>query len=226
MEIRTASISDMHGQIHFSIEQEVDILFVAGDILPCSYNDMIMACSQQEQFIKHDFIPWLKKQPAKHVVLIAGNHDWIFDIMPNRVPQWPLNVHYLQDSQIEIEGLRIYGTPQQPIFNDWAFNRTPEQLEKYYAEIPEGLDILLSHTAPFKIMDKVDFPNFKSHEGSKELKKRIKEVKPRYVIYGHFHGQYGVEQKEDMGDITFINCSLVGEDYRMTKKPVYRIIEK
>ena len=217
------SVSDMHGNLDFDIEP-CDLLLIAGDILPCNYRNLTMACAQQEQFIKYNFIPWLEKQPFKECVFISGNHDWIFEISPSLVPNLPSNVHYIQDSQIEIEGLKIYGTPQQPIFRNWAFNRTPSQLEIYFEQIPEGLDILLSHTAPYKIMDKVNFHNYKGHEGCKILKKRIKKIKPKYVIFGHFHGQYGIEKKDYMGNITFINCSLLNENYKMTKKPIYRSI--
>lgn len=216
--MRICCISDMHGQLHFSVK-ESDLLLIAGDILPAW--DRQSSYAIQANFLLESFYPWVKEQPVKEVVMIAGNHDWIFDGMMRMVPPMPKNIHYLLDEDIEIMGLKIYGTPQQPIFNDWAFNQTPERLEMYYSQIPDGLDILLTHSAPYKIMDKVDFPNFKSHEGSKILKKRISEVKPKYVVFGHFHGQYGVEKKDYMGNITFVNCSLVNEAYEMVKKPIY-----
>jgi len=215
--MRICCISDMHGQLTFNVE-ESDILICAGDALPYRGGGQGLAIIQQEHFIRNKFIPWLEKQPVKDVVLISGNHCWIFEVDRKSVPKFPDNVHYLQDEEIEIQGLRIYGTPQQPIFLDWAFNRTPERLEMFFEKIPKGLDILVSHTAPYGIMDKVDFSNRQGHFGCKILEKRIKEVKPKHVIFGHFHNCHGVEKEND---ITFVNCSLVDEDYVMSKKPIY-----
>lgn len=220
--MRVACISDMHGQLNFNVE-ESDILICAGDALPYSGGDQGMAVIQQEHFIRSSLIPWMILQPVKDIVFIAGNHDWIFEVDRKSVPEFPDNVHYLQDEEIEVQGLRIYGTPQQPIFLDWAFNRTPERLEMFFEKILEGLDILISHTAPYKIMDKVDFPDHKGHFGCKILKKKIEEVKPKYVIFGHFHGQYGVEE---INDTTFVNCTVVNEQYYMGKQPIYLEIEK
>ena len=55
------------------------------------------------------------------------------------------------------------------------------------------------------------------------LKEKIEEVKPKYVIFGHFHGCYGVEE---INDTTFINCTVVNEQYYMGKQPIYLEIEK
>ena len=215
--MKVCCISDMHGQLNFNVE-ESDILICAGDALPDSGGGMGSAVIQQERFIRDKFIPWLEKQPVKDVVLISGNHDWIFEIDIKSVLEFPDNVHYLQDEEIEVQGLRIYGTPQQPIFCDWAFNRTPERLEMFFEKIPEGLDILISHTAPYGIMDEVAFPNRQGRFGCKILKKRIEEVKPKHVIFGHFHGCYGVEE---IDDITFVNCSVLNEQYYRGKQPIY-----
>lgn len=56
------------------------------------------------------------------------------------------SITYLQGSAVEIEGLKIYGSPWQPEFQGWAFNlpRGPRLREKWRL-IPEGLDILVTH---------------------------------------------------------------------------------
>ena len=40
------------------------------------------------------------------------------------------NCIYLQDSLVEIYGLKIYGTPWQPEFCNWAFNLPRGQVKK------------------------------------------------------------------------------------------------
>ena len=221
--MKVAFISDMHGKLDFSVDP-CELLAICGDICPCGW-DSRMSCLDQEIWLRDVFIPWFNEQPVQECVAIAGNHDWIWDIGRSLVPPMPDNFHYLCDEKIELLGLRIYGTPQQKYFNNWAFNRSPEQLQKYFSEIPEGLDILITHTPPFKILDKVDFPNFKGHEGCKVLKTRIvqmhREGRPKINAFGHMHGQYGVVQPDYMGGTKFINCSLVDEHYDRNKLPIY-----
>lgn len=218
--MRIACVSDMHGNLDFNIEK-CDILLCAGDSFPYYKRNRNLECIAQNEFIKNSFIPWIEKQPCEHCVFISGNHDWIFEWTPCLVPSFPSNIHYLQDEEIEIDGIRIYGTPQQPIFYNWAFNKNYEQLEEYFSMIPEGLDILLSHTAPFGIMDEVNFPNRKGNFGCKILRKRIEEINPKYVVFGHFHNCYGIQKNKEIENITFVNASLLNENYEMTKKPLY-----
>ena len=217
--MKVCCISDLHSKINFSIDP-CDLLIIAGDVCPAVWNRN-MNCIVQERWLIDFFIPWLNKQDTKEVVFIAGNHDWIWDLAPTMVPEMPSNFHYLCDNFIEIMGLKIYGTPQQKYFNDWAFNRTNTQLEKYYANIPEGLDILLTHIPPFKILDKVMEGD---HQGCKVLLSRLKEMKnpPRYHIFGHIHEGYGIT---DIQNTKYINCSLMDGSYRMINKPVYIDIE-
>jgi hypothetical protein len=63
------------------------------------------------------------------------------------------DIIYLEDSSVTIDGVKIYGSPHQPPFHDWAFNRTePERIE-IYKQIPEDIDILLTHGPPYQILD-------------------------------------------------------------------------
>ena len=76
-----------------------------------------------------NFNTWFSALPHRHKVFIAGNHDWLFE-RENAAARELLsdNITYLQDSAVEIEGLKFYGSPWQPRFFDWAFNldRGPE----------------------------------------------------------------------------------------------------
>lgn len=216
--MKICAISDIHGNLNFAIKK-CDLLIIAGDICP-AFRDPNRSAISQEEFLNNKFMKWISAQPFKECVFIAGNHDWIFDINKYSVPKFPDNIHYLCDSSIELFGLKIYGTPQQPIFLDWAFNRTEEQLYSYFDNIPNNLDILVTHTAPYGILDKVQnlySPERKSY-GCKVLRKKIDEVKPKFSVFGHFHGNYG---KTEENGTTFINCSLLDESYDLVKNPIY-----
>merc|ERR1712224_97174 len=56
---------------------------------------------------------------------------------------------YLQDSSTEVCGYRIYGSPWQPEFCDWAFNLPRgEECRRKWQQIPSEVDILLTHGPP------------------------------------------------------------------------------
>lgn len=202
--MRIVMISDMHSNLDFKLP-EADLLLIAGDICP-AYGDKGLSIDLQYQWLQDNFRPWLNQQPVKEVVFIAGNHDWIFEIARSYVPFLGDNCHYLEDSFIDIMGIKIYGTPQQPIFCDWAFNRTEEQLKRYFENIPTGLDILISHCPPYGILDEVGISKRPRKIGSKSLRDIIRKRKPKIVVFGHNHDRYGIEEKYG---IKFINCSLL-----------------
>jgi len=87
----------------------------------------------------------------------------------------PKSINYLEDSSITIEGLNIYGTPAQPIFMDWAFNKTPSQLENHFAFIPENVDILITHCPPKNVLDYCRDGNV----GCEILAKHVERIKPK-----------------------------------------------
>ncbi|MCF6191375.1 MAG: metallophosphoesterase family protein [Cocleimonas sp.] len=73
-----------------------------------------------------DFADFMAKQDFSHKVVIAGNHDFCFE--DDRVDEAEQlfkerDIIYLNDSGTEIEGLKIWGSPIQPQFFNWAFNR-------------------------------------------------------------------------------------------------------
>ncbi len=71
-----------------------------------------------------DFGSWLNRLPHRHKVVIAGNHDWPFQRASYSARLYLGDgrdgVVYLEDSEAEVAGLRIYGSPWQPEFRDWA----------------------------------------------------------------------------------------------------------
>ncbi|MBC7863141.1 MAG: metallophosphoesterase, partial [Bacteroidia bacterium] len=108
-------ISDTHTK-HASLKLPGgDLLIHSGDVSSRGKGDEIK-----------NFLDWFSKQNYTHKVFIAGNHDFYFEqvhegIIKNAIPE---NVIYLNDSCCEIEGVKIWGSPVQPWFYDWAFNRS------------------------------------------------------------------------------------------------------
>lgn len=185
------AISDLHGEL--PDVPECDLLLLGGDLCP---DGPPIFQSNWLDFILRN---WLKKVPAANVVAIAGNHDLIFESANYLIPKG-LRWNYLQDQAIEIQGFKIYGTPWQLPF--WgAFNLKEEELQKKYANIPQDVDILLSHGAPYGIRDEAH----NVHTGSISLRNKIFEIKPKLSIFGHIHECFGIEKIEDT---LFANVSL------------------
>jgi len=184
-----------------------DMLLVAGDFTNIG-----------ELCIVDNFNNWLGSLPYSHIVVVAGNHDTSFQKRPKQARERFTNCIYLQDESVTIEGIKIYGSPWQPEFCNWAFNlpRESKELKKKWEAIPKDTDILLTHCPPMGILDRTGHPVF-YRAGCQYLLNRVKKIAPKYHVFGHIHGAYGQQQ---VGNTTFINASICNESYAPVHKPV------
>lgn len=201
-------ISDTHG-LHERLKLKPGtVLIHAGDVTEYGLEDEVS-----------DFLHWFSRQPFTYKIFIAGNHDlFLEECKPaKRKKMIPSDIIYLQNSGIEIEGLKVWGSPVTPHFLGMAFNaRQGKEIEKVWNKIPDNTDILITHGPPNGILD--------NGVGSEELLTRINRIQPTVHCFGHAHGQNGVET---INDTTFINASIVNsldpfmnEEYRMVGKPI------
>jgi Icc-related predicted phosphoesterase len=169
------------------------------------------------------FNQWFASLPHKHKIFVAGNHDWFFETN-NSYARAMLDdsIIYLQDSSCEIEGLKIYGSPWQPRFYNWAFNlmRGPELAEKWKL-IPLNVNILITHGPPNGILDEVPRKFFIENTGCEELRVRVDQIAPlgklKLHVFGHIHCGYGTHT--EMG-IKFVNASNCDEKYYPSQPPI------
>jgi len=210
-------ISDTHNK-HNQVTSSLpggDLLIHAGDISSMGYKHEI------QQFCK--WFNGLENYIVK--TFIAGNHDFGFEKEPEMAKEivgsykW---IDYLQDSflgyGVDTENyVKIYGSPWQPEFHNWAFNlpRNGWELEQKWNDIPEDTDILITHGPAFGYLDKVvgRYDNL----GCELLATRIKTIKPKIHVCGHIHSGYGYVFD---GDTHFINASVLNEQYQYTQKPL------
>lgn len=204
-----------------------------GDLLVCT-GDIMSSGYQMDEV--YSFINWFRSLPFKYKVFCPGNHDRALenmgdDLAKNTFEQYyDEGVRYLQNEWIELEfvdrTLKLYGTGDQPIFYNWAFNRSSEELEYSYESIPEELDILLTHCPPYGTLDCSHLPRpqygttGEEHLGSEELKNRLESMTnpPKYHVFGHIHGDGGkvVETEKT----TYINASVCDEGYSPSNEVV------
>lgn len=162
-----------------------------------------------------NFNKWLGKLPFKHKIFIAGNHDLCMEKDPNWAKSIITNATYLQDEELIIDGVKFYGTPWCVSFGSWAFGLpgNSEAMEKKRAMIPDDVEILITHTPPYQIMD-VNFLG--EHCGCVKLRHRVNELKKlKYHCYGHLHEGYS-----PIPFGKFINCSVCNEKYEAVNSPV------
>lgn len=163
------------------------------------------------------FAPWIEALKAKYKIFVAGNHDWIFE-KDNKLARslLPKGVIYLQDELVEIEGLKIYGSPWQPEFYEWAFNlKRGWPLRKKWEAVPAGIDILITHGPPLGILDFSHFGN--EHVGCADLRQELSRIKPKLHCFGHVHGAYGTST---WANTLFVNASICDEAYVANHPPI------
>ena len=153
-----------------------------------------------------EFNTWLGNLDYTHKIIIAGNHDFLFERDPVLARSLITNAIYLEDESVEIEGVKIYGSPWQPWFYDWAFNlKRGAALAEKWALIPEDTDILITHGPPMGIGD---ITSEGEHAGCEDLLKRIHELNIKYHCFGHIHEDYGRWEKDGKTFINASNCDL------------------
>ena len=165
-----------------------------------------------------DFAAYLSQQDFTHKIVIAGNHDKCFEDHRQRQAEACLHKHniiYLNDSGIEIDGVHFWGSPIQPEFFNWSFQRNRGQdIRRHWAMIPGNTDVLLTHGPPF---GKLDLCDHGGRAGCEDLLEIVEALQPKIHAFGHIHEDYGML---DRGATTFINACNLDARYRMRNPPI------
>lgn len=201
--MRIVCISDTHG-LHAQLR------LPDGDLLVCT-GDFSRRGRRAEVV---EFNRWLGTLPHRHKVIIAGNHDFLLEEDSSARSLFDHSI-YLQDSECQIEGIRIYGSPWQPRFFDWAFNLDRgEPLRRVWAQIPSGIDLLLTHGPPHGVLD---VTSRGLRVGCEELSRALLRIRPRAHIFGHIHESYGQLQRDG---IHYVNASSCNLQYQPVHPPI------
>lgn len=207
-------ISDTHSY-HREIKiPDADIIICAGDITFKGELDVI-----------EDFADWMGNLPIKHKITIFGNHSigtedgykrpFAIQALKNA------GIHYLEDSGTIIEGLNIWGSPVQPFFNNWEWNRQRgADIKKHWDLIPDNTNILITHGPPKGILDLTpgNFYHNGENVGCEDLLNRINELKElKLSVFGHIHSGAGTLIQNG---ITFVNACCCTEQYQPTNPPI------
>ncbi|PRP73183.1 hypothetical protein PROFUN_03497 [Planoprotostelium fungivorum] len=125
--LRVVCISDTHTRHADLNVPDGDILIHSGESIN---SDIVKHSSRPEDL--EDFNRWLGTLPHRYRLVTGGNHDKIIDnagLDIDAIRQRYLSncTHYLKDTSVEIEGIKIYGSPWHGLRPFWyranAFGR-------------------------------------------------------------------------------------------------------
>lgn len=219
--LRCTVISDTHGkesQLFFEDYKGID-------------KTMLIHCGdyQTHKPNTQEFLFWFSQQDFDYHILVAGNHDSLMAVMGYDEAFRLCNsmgIIYLEDTSVEIEGIKIHGSPWSNRFGSWCFMDNDFELEEFWQKIPNDTEVLITHGPAYGTGDKVyktygGLPN----AGSRTLQNRILELdKLKFHLTGHIHESYG----EYKGfKVTTYNAALFDYFSKNLKKPwVFEIESK
>lgn len=223
--MKICATSDLHG---FLPEIEpCELLLICGDIVSLRHQRYSKSC---KQWYTKVFQPWINSLQCDKVLFIPGNHEVgveghedeyrkLFSSTNKATILLHDYYEYLSNDGIIC---KIFGTPYCKIFGNWAFMRTNSDLKEKFSEIPEGLDILLTHDVAYGYADQSLQDTgwgTDEHFGTVELRDAILEKKPKYHFSGHIHT--ADHNPIMIGNTKHYNVSYVDETYTPTFKPLY-----
>ena len=226
MKLKITLISDTHAR-HNKLTADLpggDLLIHAGDFMTSGYS-----VTEAE-----DFFTWFDSiHNYDYKIFIAGNHDRVMQNQPDemlgKLTAYK-TIDYLEDDECAMyyDGpngdipdsiVRVYGSPWQPEFYNWAFNlpRKGPGLASKWAAVPDNTDILVTHGPAYGFVDDVEGRRGQ-HLGCELLAERIKEFKPKIHVCGHIHTGYGHYFD---GHTHFFNAAVLNEQYIYTQAPFH-----
>lgn len=206
--MRIVAISDTHTRHDELNLPDGDILIHAGDFTHRGHPKDVL-----------NFLEWFSSQSHRHKIFIAGNHELGFEQTSAFYAENMRNVAkftnliYLEHESTELEGIKFFGSPYTPEFNNWGFNVRPEKLHLYWDFIPDDVNVLITHGPPFGILDRC---MRNRNLGDHALLDRIDKLAHlKLHIFGHIHVNDGVQRESK-----FINASILNENYVLANSPV------
>lgn len=197
-------VSDTHGRHDELGELAGDVLVHCGD--GCTVSNQGSA--------DHDSLDaWFARQRFNLILAIGGNCDYEFARRARaRVPVFR-HARVLQDETVEHGGLRFHGAPWTPFLSGMPFYGDDVRLRRAWRAVPEGVDVLITHTAAAGILDH----NRHGHSlGCGHLLDELPRIRPRLHLFGHHHAAAGTTTRDGT---VHLNASMVDSRYRIARPP-------
>ncbi|KAK8073244.1 hypothetical protein PG994_004143 [Apiospora phragmitis] len=196
--VSVVCISDTHNNNQIPLP-DADVLIHAGDLTQSGSLAELQAA-----------VAWLRAQPHRHKIVIAGNHDVLLDPGLRDEERAQIDwggIKYLCDSSAWItltgrngyNSFKVYGSPRSPRNGNWAFQyaRLADGggAQSGTAKIPDDTDILVTHCPPraHLYLDKNPGCGDLLREVWRIRPARSPAQRPRLHVFGHVHEGHGHE---------------------------------
>jgi predicted phosphodiesterase len=201
--VRLVLLSDTHSKHGRIAVPAGDVLIHAGDSTKRGTPEQLREVAE-----------FIAAQPHAHKIVIAGNHDFGLQHDP-ALGRALFGDAYLCDAEAVLGGVRVWGSPWQPWFYDWAFNlQRGAELREKWDLIPAGIDVLVTHGPPHGILDHTAMGE---DVGCEELASAVLRVRPRLHVFGHIHEAYGTMR---VGETLYVNASTCTLAYQPDNAPI------
>jgi len=211
--VRLACVSDTHTHEPRLPIPDVDILIHAGDALLANKD----ADGKEETIEK--LASWIeekiKEKKCKEAFVIGGNHDKYFEKAGKEAIKKVIP-GYLEDEAANSSLLSMWGSPVSRPYkhkgddlsgDDLGGNGAfQNDLKNRMDKTPAGLDVLITHGAPYGVGDMVNG----SHVGCPVLAEKVKAAAPQVHVFGHVH-QQNTGRIRKTEDVIYINACSVHE---------------
>ena len=154
--------------------------------------------------LKPEYLSFLVTMANRPLLYIHGNHDGRYEAFP------PEGCDCIDDRLVVVNGLRILGLGGCPLYSGGPHQYTERQMCLRIWRLGRkirragGVDIVLTHAPVRGYGDMDDI----THRGFEAFLPLLERWKPRYLVHGHIHLNYGVRFPHVLtyGDTTLINA--------------------
>lgn len=162
--------------------------------------DLILSCGD----LSSKYLTFLVTMGRAPLLYVHGNHDRTYDRYP------PEGCECVEDRLVTVKGLRILGLGGSILYSGGPHQYTERQMawriRRLWFQLKRagGVDIVMTHSPALGLGDDADY----AHRGFACLVKLLDQYKPRYLVHGHVHVNYGHDRPRILhrGETTIINA--------------------
>ena len=162
--------------------------------------ELMISCGD----LSSKYLSFLVTMGRAPLLYVHGNHDKTYDQHP------PEGCDCIEDKLVVVKGLRILGLGGSPLYSGGPHQYTERQMRRRIQRLrfklwrAGGVDIVVTHAPAQGYGDAEDY----AHRGFECLLPLLDKYKPRYLIHGHVHVNYGanIPRVLQRGETTIINA--------------------
>lgn len=178
--MKILALADTHGRHRsFSRLPEADVFLHAGDFTKYGSG-------------AEEFALWFHRLPYQLKLLTLGNHELKDSVAKYNLDHW----HSLFGPMLLLDR----GARAKVGERDLVVFGVPHATET--AEIPAGIDIVLSHEPPYRVLDRT---HGGANAGSERIAALVERSQPTAHVFGHVHAQGG--GSSSIGPTMYINVA-------------------